>query len=218
MRRLADPYQRRRAIVDLHAEGWSNTAISAYLQTPRHRVYEVLKRWALFGHKGLEDIPQWHARKAGTRERAKSRACKISGTSLQVLFAALSTWGAPSAIGSSGGGIFYCNQAMDVYASLSIRKERIEPRQAWQNLIEAHFNIARRMADARFARARSWEEILAVHQRFVHDYNVQRHWAHESREDGCHSPAEVLGGQTGTMYPPSVLVRLPARRKGCGSQ
>jgi transposase len=65
---IADPYQRRRAIVDLHAEGWSNTAISAYLQTPRHRVYEVLKRWALFGHKGLEDIPQWHARKAGTRE------------------------------------------------------------------------------------------------------------------------------------------------------
>jgi hypothetical protein len=53
---------------NLHAEGWSNTAISAYLQTPRHRVYEVLKRWALFGHKGLEDIPQWHARKVGTRE------------------------------------------------------------------------------------------------------------------------------------------------------
>jgi len=68
MRRLADPYQRRRALVDLHAEGWSNTAISASLQTPRHRVYEVFKRWALFGHKGLEDIPQWHARKAGTRE------------------------------------------------------------------------------------------------------------------------------------------------------
>ncbi len=31
-------------------------------------MYEVLKRWALFGHKDLEDIPQWHARKAGTRE------------------------------------------------------------------------------------------------------------------------------------------------------
>src|SRR5712691_8430341 len=40
---IADPYQRRRAIVDLHAEGWSNTTIAAYLQTPRHRVYEVLK-------------------------------------------------------------------------------------------------------------------------------------------------------------------------------
>lgn len=64
------------------------------------------------------------------------------------------------------------------------------------------------MADARFARARSWEEVLAIHRRFVHDYNVQRHWAHESREDGYHSPVEVLGGQTGTMYPPSVLDRI----------
>ncbi len=65
---IADPYQRRRAIVDLHAEGWSHTAISAYLQTPRHRVYEVLKRWAKFGHAGLDDIPQWPARKAGVQE------------------------------------------------------------------------------------------------------------------------------------------------------
>src|SRR5258707_11198396 len=54
---IADPYQRRRAVVDLHAEGWSNTAISAYLQTPRHRVYEVLKRWAEEGHAGLDDRP-----------------------------------------------------------------------------------------------------------------------------------------------------------------
>ena len=209
-------------------------------------MYEVLKRWALFGHKGLEDIPQWHARKTGIREinevgklvvespeldayRVRAAleqigihlsqatcgrllalnrklyglpppsggatrprkempfkgqfrheiwsvdvryieehnlgfpepiylisvlenysrallASKISRTQnqwdyLEVLFAALSTWGAPSAIGSSGGGIFYCNQAMDVYASLSIRKERIEPRQAWQNLIEAHLYV-----------------------------------------------------------------------------
>ncbi len=54
---IADPYQRRRAIVDLHAEGWSITTISAYLQTPRHRVYEVLKRWATEGHAGLDDKP-----------------------------------------------------------------------------------------------------------------------------------------------------------------
>lgn len=65
---IADPYQRRRAIVDLHAEGWSHTAISAYLQTPRHRVYEVLKRWARFGHAGLDDTPPQHARKMGIRE------------------------------------------------------------------------------------------------------------------------------------------------------
>jgi putative transposase len=65
---IADPYQRRRAIVDLHAEGWSNTAISEYLATPRHRVYEVLKRWAKEGHAGLDDTPQQHARKVSIQE------------------------------------------------------------------------------------------------------------------------------------------------------
>jgi hypothetical protein len=140
-------------------------------------------------------------------------ASKISRTQnqwdyLEVLFAALSTWGAPSMIVSDGGAIFYCNQAMDTYSALGIRKERIEPRQAWQNLVESHFNIARKMADARFARARSWEEVLAIHRRFVHDYNLQRHWAHESREDGRHSPVAVLDGHTGTMYPPTVLDRV----------
>ena len=65
---IADGYQRRRAIVDLHAEGWSITTISAYLQTPRHRIYEVLKRWAQFGHAGLDDTPRTPARKTGIRE------------------------------------------------------------------------------------------------------------------------------------------------------
>jgi hypothetical protein len=82
---------------------------------------------------------------------------------------------------------------MNVYSALGIRKERIEPQQAWQNYIETHFNIVRKMADAKFAKATSWEEALAIHRCFVHDYNVQRHWAFEQREDGKHSPAAVLG-------------------------
>ena len=65
---IADPYQRRRAIVDLHAQGWSHTNIAAYLQTPRHRVYEVLERWVRLGHVGLDDLPQQHPRKTGIRE------------------------------------------------------------------------------------------------------------------------------------------------------
>ena len=76
---IADPYQRRRAIVDLHAEGWSITTISAYLRTPRHRVYEVLlfatrytryldkhgflrfQNWKLYGERGLgrEPVTVW---------------------------------------------------------------------------------------------------------------------------------------------------------------
>jgi hypothetical protein len=65
---IADPYQRRRAIVDLHAQGWPHTSIAAYLETPRHRVYEVLQRWVRFGHAGLDDITQQHPRKTGIRE------------------------------------------------------------------------------------------------------------------------------------------------------
>jgi hypothetical protein len=32
--------------------------------------------------------------------------------------------------------------------------------------------------------------------------------AHEVREDDCHSPLDVLGGQKGTVYPPSILDRI----------
>lgn len=52
------------------------------------------------------------------------------------------------------------------------------------------------------------EQALVVHQRGMHDYNYQRHWAHEKREDGSHSPAEVLGWHKGTRYPASVLDRI----------
>jgi hypothetical protein len=38
--------------------------------------------------------------------------------------------------------------------------------------------------------------------------NSQRHWAHEKREDGCHSPASVLGWHKGTMYPQEFLDRI----------
>jgi hypothetical protein len=95
-----------------------------------------------------------------------------------------------------------------VYAALGIRKERIEPRQAWQNLIEAHFNTVRKMADAKFARACTWEEITTIHRKWMSDFNAQRHFAHEKREDGCHSPMAVLGDQKGRVYPESVLSRI----------
>lgn len=69
-------------------------------------------------------------------------------------------------------------------------------------------NIVRRMADAKFALASSWEEMIAIHRKWVTDYNSQRHWGHEQRTDGCHSPAEVIGWHKGTMYPESVLDRI----------
>ena len=64
------------------------------------------------------------------------------------------------------------------------------------------------MADVKFARARSWEEMTAIHRQWMYNYNVQRHFAHEKRENDCHSPAAVLGGQKGRVYPESVLSRI----------
>src|SRR5260370_36440866 len=64
------------------------------------------------------------------------------------------------------------------------------------------------MTGGKFGKGTSWEEGLGIHRHFVHDYNAQRHWAFEQREDGKHSPAAVLGKQKGTVYPEAVLSRI----------
>jgi hypothetical protein len=69
------------------------------------------------------------------------------------------------------------------------------------------FNIQRRMADHYFAKAESWEELVAVHDRWLESYNTQRHWVHRDREDGRRSPSEVLGWVTGVRYREQDLQR-----------
>jgi len=59
------------------------------------------------------------------------------------------------------------------------------------------FNVQRRMTDWYFWRARSWEELVAVHGQWLTNYNEQSHWAHRERKDGRRSPQEVLGWLTG---------------------
>jgi transposase len=315
---ISDPKQRRKAVVELHSEGWSVTSISTYLQTPRQVIYRVLKRWITEGEEGLVEhsrAPRNPARKVTFeaitqvrriavatpdlgeyRVRArleqlgihlsqatcgrllalnrrlyglstekekeapkprkempyKSRfrhewwsvdiryiehhgitgidgyiyqisilenysravlASKLSKTQtqwdyLQVLFEALSTAGVPKGIGSSGGGQFYSTQAMSAYQMLGIHKERIEHKQAWQNYIESMFNVSRRMCDSLYACVTSWSEALNIHREWMYNYNYQRHHAHEKRDDGCHTPLQVLDWHKGQMYPPAVLDRI----------
>ncbi len=126
---------------------------------------------------------------------------------LSVLHAATERHGSPGAIVTDGGGIFKGNRAKAVYARLGIRKEEIERRQPWQSFIETTFNIQRRMADFRFGRARTWEELVAEHDRWLTEYNTQRHWAHEGRKDGRRSPSEVLGSLTLLRHHPKDLER-----------
>jgi hypothetical protein len=125
-----------------------------------------------------------------------------------VLFAALATAGIPQGIVSDGGKIFSSRQAQQVYRLLGIQKAQIDAGQPWQDYAETMFNVVRRMADYHFERAQTWEEMLAIHQRWVTDYNSQKHWAHRKRQDGRHSPSEVLGWVKGTLYPEAVLNRV----------
>jgi putative transposase len=133
---------------------------------------------------------------------------------LKVLHAAIFAHGAPEAIVTDGGAIFRCKAALLVYEKLSIRKEQIETRQAWQNYIEAAFSIQRRMADYGFALALSWQAAHEVHERWLLDYNNQAHWAHRKRTDGKLTPLEVLNGAQGVVQSPQYLRRVFRNRYG----
>ena len=73
---------------------------------------------------------------------------------------------------TDGGPVFRANQARAVYEAAGIAKHEIERGKPWQSYIETTFDIRRRMADWHFAKARSWPELVAVHDCFVEDCNA----------------------------------------------
>jgi transposase InsO family protein len=127
---------------------------------------------------------------------------------LIVLRAAVETHGAPEVLVSDSGGIFRAKQAQAIYAALGIEKREIDRGQPWQNYIEANFNVLRRMADFHYAKAATWPEVQAVHDRFFHDFNHQPHAAHGNRPKGRRSPASVLGWVHGSWCDSADLDRL----------
>lgn len=127
---------------------------------------------------------------------------------LLVLYRAVERYGSPEALISDSGSVFLANRAKAIYAALGIAKHEIEKGKPYQNYSETTFNIQRRMADHYFAEAESWEELVVAHDRWVEDYNAQRHFAHEDREDGRRSPVEVLSFLSGLLrYHPEDLKR-----------
>jgi putative transposase len=68
---IAEPFERRKAVIMLHAEGWSVSTIAAYMQTTRDTVYDILHRFATEGYAGLDDkscAPHHPARKVTLRD------------------------------------------------------------------------------------------------------------------------------------------------------
>ncbi len=75
-RDIADPVERRLAVVRLYLEGWNIKSIAGYLATTRPRVYQVLRRWFAEGLPGLADqsrAPRYPARKVDLKALAAIR-------------------------------------------------------------------------------------------------------------------------------------------------
>ena len=72
---------------------------------------------------------------------------------LQLLFAALSTYGCPEGIVSDHGAVFRADDYVAILKALEIEPKYIELRKPWQNLIEAQFKVQLRLADFKFEQA-----------------------------------------------------------------
>jgi transposase InsO family protein len=127
---------------------------------------------------------------------------------LQLLYAALSTYGCPEGIVSDHGAVFRAGDYVAILQALEIEPTYIELRKPWQNLIEAQFKVQLRLADFQFERAQTFEEIQTLHAAFVETFNTTRHWAHQERPDGRRTPAEVLGWVRGRAVEPERLRHL----------
>ena len=63
------------------------------------------------------------------------------------------------------------------------------------------------MADHYFAKAEGWAGLLEEHDRWMHDYNIQEHFAHQERKPGRRSPSEVLSWVKRPRYQEEDLAR-----------
>ncbi len=312
---LANPEERRLAVIRLHAQGWSISTIARYLGVSRPTIYATLKRWVEEGVRGLADKSRTNTSHPGVdlttrhlirkkqeenqllgeyrrfgalkqlgitvpprtcgrimaenrqlyglypppKEPHKPKPHPFSATArherwcldirylekhripevkgpfyvitvmdafsrailssaifqrqdlacvLIVLYAAVERFGAPKALITDNGAVFRAKQLLAICEALDIEKEYIHPRQSWENLVETHFNVMRRMSQVHFEQVTSWEGAKAAHERFVTDYNAQPHWAHRKRDDNRFSPAEVLGWVTTKLRTPEQLHRI----------
>jgi hypothetical protein len=74
--------------------------------------------------------------------------------------------------------------------------------------IEAHFGIMRRLVDFYLNKAPTLDEMKKAHRKFIRDYNCQIHFAHRERQDGRHSPQDVLRGVLARTLPAPQLSRI----------
>ncbi len=57
-------------------------------------------------------------------------------------------------------------------------------------------------------KAPTLDEMKKAHRKFIRDYNCQIHFAHRERQDGRHSPQDVLRGVLARTLPAPQLSRI----------
>jgi len=127
---------------------------------------------------------------------------------LQLLHAAMSEYGLPEEIISDNAQVFYAQDYRDILQALQVQPQHIAKGRPWQNLIEGQFKIQLRLADFKFEHAASVSEIQTLHDEFVQTFNTTQHGAHQDRQDGCETPAQVLAGARGRLSEQERLRRL----------
>jgi len=127
---------------------------------------------------------------------------------LQLLHAALQSFGCPGGIVSDNGSVFTAQQYQAILTALEMGPCYIEKGKPWQNLIEAQFKVQLRLAEVKFERVTSLAAAQAVHSSFMELFNTTPHWAHRHRAEGAHTPMQVLGAAQGRAVDPGELARL----------
>ena len=112
-------------------------------------------------------------------------------------------WG-PRDLVSDSGGAYTSNDFEAVCTRLQIHHETIESTQgeSYQNLMETHFNIQRRLYDYQFSLARTPAELEQRHQAFIQTYNTTAHQGLLKDRRLPPIPVEVLGAAKGRRYSP----------------
>jgi transposase InsO family protein len=128
---------------------------------------------------------------------------------LMVLYTACLRYGAPETLISDSGGAYTSADFEAVCTRLQIQHETIVSTQgeSYQNLMETHFNIQRRLYDYQFSRAHTPVALEQAHQAFIRTYNTTAHQGLLKDRRRPPIPVEVLGEVKGRVYTPDELAR-----------
>jgi transposase InsO family protein len=132
---------------------------------------------------------------------------------LTVLFTACQRYGTPHHLISDKGGASISEAFEAACERLGIDHQTITGKdgESYQNLMETHFNIQRRLYDDQFALSRTPVEFEQAHRRFLELDNSTAHQGLLQEKCKPPIPLEVLGEATGRLYSLEELERKFAR-------